>query len=324
MPKHSNPQKGSMQFWPRVRAKRIYPTPHWPAAKELKPVGFAAWKAGMTHVQLIDNRPSSPTYNKLISIPVTILDAPSLFVFGVRYYSSTYHGLQAIGEKWSEKIPRDLEMKRRVFPSKNKSEIDKKKISDIRLLVASQPAKSGMRKKRPDIFELSVGGENITEKINYAEGLIGKEINIKDIFRPGELIDISAVTRGHGYTGPVTRFGIRIQRRKDKQMNRHAGSIGSTVPRKVDWRVPLAGQYGFFTRTEYNKRIIMINDDPKKINPSGGIINYGIVPETYVLIEGSVPGHKKRLIMLSKSRRSKKSIALAEPQFISLQSQQGV
>ncbi len=286
-------------------------------SEKSQPLGFAGWKAGMTHITFTDNNSKSPTYGRLISKPVTILDSPSLFICGIRFYKKTPNGYVSIGEKWTDKIPKDVKL----TTGKTSKEI-KENIDDTRLIVATQPAKSGMKKTNSDIFELGVGGA-AAQKREYAESMLGKEISVKDIFRPGEYIDVSAVTKGHGFTGPVKRFGIRIQRRKDKQMHRHVGSIGPTTPRKVDWRVPAAGQHGFHTRTEFSKRIVLIDDDPKKVTPSGGFLGYGLIPQSYILVEGSLPGHRKRLVIMRKAFRNKNYEPI-ELKTISLESKQGV
>lgn len=306
-----------MQYWPRKRAKRIYPRINWNGlvSEKSQPLGFAGWKAGMTHITFTDNNSKSPTYGKVISKPVTILDSPSLFVCGIRFYKKTPNGYVSVGEKWTDKLPKDTKL-RLGKTSKNIKDAD-----DVRLMAATQPAKSGMKKTNSDIFELGIGGA-VAQKREYAESVLGKEISVKDIFRPGEYIDVSAVTKGRGFTGPVKRFGIRIQRRTDKQMNRHVGSIGPTTPRKVDWRVPAAGQHGFHTRTEFSKRIVLIDDDPKKVTPSGGFLGYGLVPSNYILVEGSLPGHRKRLVIIRKAFRNKNYEPI-ELKTISLESKQG-
>jgi len=319
MPKRTKPRAGSLQFWPRKRARRIYPrTNYWAKSKETVPLGFAGWKAGMTHVQLTENNKNSKLYGKIITKSVTILDSPSLLVCGVRYYKKTHDGLKSIGEKWIEKLPKEVKLN--TGNKKSSKEIHMEDVHDVTLIVSTQPSKSGMHKKKTDVFEMGVGGE-LSKKIPYAESLLGKEIGAKDVLKPGEFVDISAITKGHGYTGPVKRFGIRIQTRKDQQHHRHAGSIGGVVPRKVDWRVPLPGQYGFFTRTEFNKKILMI-DEGAKANPKGGFVGYGVVPKTFVMIEGSIPGPRKRLIRIRKSVR-KKIVSPVEISYISLESKQG-
>lgn len=316
MPKRTRPRHGSLQYWPRKRAKRIVVrTRHWPTFKDAKLLGFAGWKAGMTHVQLVDQNSKSPTYGKTIVKPVTVLDAPSLFVCALRFYKTSFDSEKTVGEKWS-KLPKDLKLK---IKTNSKSE-KPKDFDDVHLVVATQPTKSGMRKQTSDLFEIGVGG-NLEEKLKYAESTLGKEISAKDIFKPGEFVDVSAVTQGYGFTGPVKRFGIRIQTRKDKQMHRHVGSIGSTVPRHIDWRVPAAGQHGFHTRTEFSKKLIMIEDDGKKVTPSGGFVGYGL-PRSVILVEGSVPGPRKRLVRLRKSVRETGTTPV-DVKYISLQSKQG-
>ncbi len=309
MPKRTRPRRGSLQFWPRKRAKKIVPrTSHWPK-RDAKLLGFAGWKAGMTHVQYIDQNNKSPTYGRSISKAVTVLDAPSLFVAAIRFYSSS-----VIGEKWA-KMPKGMKLK-----IKTGKDNVPEKYSDIRLLVATQPSKSAMRTTKSDVFEIGLGGSK-EEKLKYAESVLGKEITAKDAFKPGEYIDVSGVTKGYGFMGPVKRFGIRIQTRKDQQMHRHTGSIGGWKPRKVDWRVPLPGQYGFFTRTEFTKKIVLIEDDAAKITPKGGFVGYGLPKSSFILIEGSVPGPRKRLIRIRKAIRSTKTIP-ADVKHISLQSKQ--
>ena len=129
-----------------------------------------------------------------------------------------------------------------------------------------------------------------------------------------------AVTKGKGFQGPVKRFGIRVLGRKAQQMQRHVGSLGQNEPGKVRWTVPQAGQLGFQTRTEFNKRVIKMLDGFKV---KGGFINYGDVLGDCLLVEGSIPGPKKRLIRLRLAIRPKKAYP-ADVKYVSIESKQGV
>jgi large subunit ribosomal protein L3 len=273
----------------------------------------------MTHIQFIDNNPKSKTYGKPITKPVTVIDAPSLFVCGFRFFKASSSGFFSVAEKWADNLPKILHKKIGKFSKKPKKETND--FDYISLIVSTQPEKGGIKKKKPELFEIGIGGEK-DKKLEYANSVLGKEIRAEDVFKPGEFVDASAVTKGYGFTGAVKRFGIKIQTRKDQQMHRHVGSIGSTVPRKVDWRVPQAGQYGFFNRTEFNKRIVLIDNDPKKINPRGGFLGYGLLKGSYILVEGSVPGPRKRLIRLRKAIRTTKMIPV-DVKYISKESKQG-
>jgi large subunit ribosomal protein L3 len=275
----------------------------------------------MTHIKCVDTRPGSPTQNKSVTIPVTVLDAPSLHVVAMRFYKKTPKGLLSVGEKWADNIPKDLHLQRKTMPAKKAAVSEG--ATEVQIVVATQPRKSGMDKLKPDVLEMGIGGKP-AEKSKVAESLLGKEISAKDIFKPGEWIDVTGVTRGRGFEGPVTRYGVRIQSRKDKQRQRKPGSIGGTTPRKVSWRVAQAGQFGFFTRTEFNKRLVAIGDDPKAVNPKGGFLGYGVIPQNFLLIEGSVPGPAKRLVVLRKSFRPHPKEVQILPAYISTESKQGL
>ncbi|MGC9310769.1 MAG: 50S ribosomal protein L3, partial [Candidatus Aenigmatarchaeota archaeon] len=82
--------------------------------------------------------------------------------------------------------------------------------------------------------------------------------------------------------------------------------VGPTTPRKVRWFIPMAGQMGYGQRTEHNKLILKISDKPEEINPAAGFKDYGLVKGDYVLVEGSVPGARKRLVVLRKPAKAMK------------------
>ena len=71
------PRSGSMQFWPRVRAKRSYARLRTAThQKDSKFATFPGYKVGMTHVMLTDNRKNSPTKGSELSWPVTVIECP--------------------------------------------------------------------------------------------------------------------------------------------------------------------------------------------------------------------------------------------------------
>lgn len=77
------------------------------------------------------------------------------------------------------------------------------------------------------------------------------------------------------------------------------------------------GQYGFFHRTEINKKIYRIGTGAKhgtknnastqadltdkNITPLGGFPHYGSVKDDFLMIKGAVVGVKKRIVLLRKS-----------------------
>jgi len=315
MVKRSKPRAGSLAFWPRKRAKRIYPrVKTWPESDKVKILGFAGYKAGMAHAVVVDTYKFSPTKGEEITVPVTIIDCPPLKVIGIRAYEETPDGLKVLSEVWDEKVKKDKDLARKLTIGNYKHEEKMKfieenlnKVKTLRLIVKTQPREAGIGKKTPEIFELEVGGPSIEDKWNFCKEMLGKEIKASDVFKEGEFVDVIAVTKGKGTQGPVKRFGIKIQPRKAAKKRRHTGTLGSETPRRVLWTVPMAGQTGFQVRTEYNKRILKIGEDGKEVTPKSGFTNYGVVKGNYMIIEGSVPGPVKRLIRLRAAIRPPKT-----------------
>src|SRR5512137_32973 len=100
-----------MAFYPKKRAKRIYPRiKSWPAVKDAKPLGFAGYKAGMTHVMVVDGNPNSKTKGQQISRPVTILECPPVSVLGFRCYTGRNCSFDVFSEKYNKNVYRKLKL----------------------------------------------------------------------------------------------------------------------------------------------------------------------------------------------------------------------
>jgi len=216
MPEIKRPRRGSLAFYPRKRAKRIYPdVTTYPETEKPKILAFAGYKVGMTHVALIDKKKGSPTFGKEIVVPVTILECPPLKVVGIRCYRNSVKGLKVLSEVWTKDLPKELSRKVKIKADTEKqlSKINEKlsEISEVRLIVCTAPKLAGIGKKKPEVFEIGVGGKEVKEKLEFAKSLLGKDISVSEFTRPGELVDAIAITKGKGTAGPVKRFGIKIQ-----------------------------------------------------------------------------------------------------------------
>jgi len=328
MARTRNPRHGTLQFWPRKRARRPYARiRHFPASKEAKAQGFAGYKAGMTHIIVVDNRPNSMTKGEELFLPVTIIECPALKIAAMRFYKQNTNGLFVSGEVWTKT---DKELKRKSYIPKKEhmdklAEFESKAddYADIRLLVYTQPKLTGIGKKKPEFFELGIGG-SVEDKLKYAKEKLGREIKINDVFKEGEQVDIFAVSKGKGFQGPVKRFGISLKQHKTEKGIRGVGNVGSwTGPRS--WTVAHAGQMGYHSRMERNKSIIKINDNPSEINPKGGFLHYGFVKSQYLLIKGSLPGSMKRLIrFVPATRKHRHAIVAPSIEYVSLESKQSI
>ncbi len=330
--KYSRPRRGSLAFSPRKRASSIIPRIRsWPEYEgEPKLLGFAGYKAGMTHVIMIDDRKNSPTYGEEIAVPVTVIECPPMKVMGIRVYKNTPYGLQIAGEVWTNEL--DEHLARRLNLPKKNPDVDKLReigdVAEVRLITYTQPYKiTGVPKKVPDVMEQKVGGSDINAVLDYAIEKLGKEVRISEVFQEGQLIDVIAITKGKGFQGPVKRWGVITLDAKHARSSKHrrVGTLGPWTPHRVRWTVPQAGQMGFHQRTEYNKRIIKIGENGEEITPSGGFVHYGVVRSDYVLVAGSVPGPVKRLIRMRDAIRPPRKVVYegVNVLYVSTSSKQG-
>ncbi len=65
----------------------------------------------------------------------------------------------------------------------------------------------GVPKKVPELMELRIGGGTMDARMEYAKGILGKDIGITDFAKEGALIDVSAVTNGKGLPGSRQALG---------------------------------------------------------------------------------------------------------------------
>ena len=79
-------KSGSRAVRPRKRADSQNPRiACWPQITDVGALGFAGFKAGMTHASMIDDS-NAPTKGLEVSYPVTVVEVPPLTVFGARAY----------------------------------------------------------------------------------------------------------------------------------------------------------------------------------------------------------------------------------------------
>ena len=311
MPRPRSPRKGSKSFYPRRRTSHFNARiQEWPEVTEgPQLLGFAGYKAGMTHLYQIEDRGKVPEFGLEVKVAATVIEAPPIVVLAVRSYKETVDGLKVMTEAWMAEPPKDamkvLKNTRKPDPAKELERImaTKEKVKEIRILGATQPKLTSLEKNISDLIEIKIGGGSVDQQIEYAKGLLGKTITASQVFQPGETVDIAGVTKGKGFQGPVKRFGIRIQQNKSRKTIRGVASIAPVSPRTIHPHVARAGQMGSHHRVDFSKRILMIGSDNARFSPAGGFNRYGPIKSECIIIKGSVQGTPKRLIRLRKPMR---------------------
>lgn len=133
------------------------------------------------------------------------------------------------------------------------------------------------------------------------------------------------VTKGHGFEGVITRWGVTRLPRKTHRGLRKVACIGAWHPARVGYTIARAGQRGFFHRTQTNCKVYRLGKKgdgksatteydltEKDVNPLGGFPHYGLVREDWLMVKGGVGGTKKRVITLRKSMFQQTSRAAQE------------
>lgn len=304
-----------MAFRPRKRAASQNPRVYWNSVEQKRILGFAGYKVGMTHISFVDNS-QSPTKGQEVTGAATVIEVPPIYVYGYRLYAEQ--------DSYADVLVSDANILGSLNIKKPNAQKDVKsdQAKNIRLLVFVQPSKTKIGKKHVERMEIGIGGKDVSEKLEYAKSLIGKELRAKDVFKHGEFVDVVSITKGKGWQGAVKRFGVAKQRRKATGKYRHVGTLGQWHPAYVLYTVPQAGQMGYHKRTELNKQIMKISEKVDEINPKDGFPHYGFVMNDYLLLRGSVPGPTKRLVKLRLGVRSPAPQKDPQLNYVSLDSKQ--
>ena len=105
-----------------------------------------------------------------------------------------------------------------------------------------------------------------------------------DVFAEGDFVDVTGISKGHGYQGVVKRHGAA--RLKETHgtgpVHRHAGSMGSgTDPSRIFKGKIGAGQMG-------NEQVTVLNLDVVKVDAELGLI----------AVRGAIPGPKGGIVFV--------------------------
>jgi large subunit ribosomal protein L3 len=324
--KHSAPRRGSLAYLPRARAKSFESRVRtWPNIKSEKPVllGFAGFKAGNIHVITIDDREKTPNFGKPLFNSATLISTPPVKIIGFRGYEKTPYGFRSVFDVFASELPKELSRKVRGKQSVLETALDnaQKKLDRISMIMAigaTIPRDAGMSQKKPFVFEIGVGGAEMKAQLDYLKELLGKEVKFKDLFQVGAYVDVSAITKGKGIEGPITRWGAKKKQHKSRKSVRALGTLGPISPAVIMYTVPRAGQRGLHQRLEYNKRILFVGnteDKEQNVERVGGFDHFGVLKGDYAVLKGSVPGAIKRLVKIRYPIRSKVT-KIVEPKIV--------
>ncbi len=123
---------------------------------------------------------------------------------------------------------------------------------------------------------------------------VGQEIKI-DIFSAGDIVDVTGVSKGKGYTGVIKRHNHHIIRETHGAgpVHRSVGSLATTGRNngRIEKNTPMPGHLGVETTTNQNLEVIKVDADAN-----------------YMLIKGNVPGPKRGLVVVKTTVKNTKHV----------------
>ncbi|MGH7813320.1 MAG: 50S ribosomal protein L3 [Candidatus Binataceae bacterium] len=137
-------------------------------------------------------------------------------------------------------------------------------------------------------------GIKSVEFVRRGEGelALGQAIAAADVFKPGDQVDVSGVSKGHGYQGVIKRhhFAGFPGSHGTHEYFRHGGSIGNrSYPGRVRKGLRMAGQMG-------NEKATILNLEVLEILPD----------DNAVIVSGAVPGPDGGLVIIRHAARPRR------------------
>ena len=119
--------------------------------------------------------------------------------------------------------------------------------------------------------------------VNPDDYELGQAITLADLFKSGDLVDVSGKSKGRGFQGVVKRYGFRGGNKTHGSMfHRRPGSIGcSAWPSRVMKGKKMPGRMGTDRVTKKNVTVVDVRTD-----------------DNVLLLKGSIPGAKQGLLQI--------------------------
>lgn len=125
---------------------------------------------------------------------------------------------------------------------------------------------------------------------DVGEWKVGQRVDAA-LFQPGDLVDVTAISKGRGFQGGVKRHGFHGGPKTHGQSDRHRapGSIGSTTtPGRVLKGLRMAGHMG--DRQVTTRNLVVVES-----NPARGIL----------FLKGAVPGGTNGLVRIRRAKSAR-------------------
>jgi large subunit ribosomal protein L3 len=157
--------------------------------------------------------------------------------------------------------------------------------------LGTEPAKKLTKPEAGQLKDLPKGSQSLATlrefRVDSVDGYeVGQQLAIADVFAEGDLVDVTGVSKGKGFSGQIKRHHFRRgPTTHGSDHHREPGSIGpGTTPGRVYRGLRMAGHMGDERATI--KKVRVVRADPDR---------------NLLLVKGTLPGARGALILVKKA-----------------------
>ncbi len=158
--------------------------------------------------------------------------------------------------------------------------------NSVQLAFGEVKAKNVNKSQAGTFKKAGIDAKRVLKEFRYddvTKFALGQEIKA-DMFKEGDLVDVSGVTKGHGFSGVIKRWNHHRLKMTHGvgPVHREVGSMGAnSTPSRVFKGKKMPGQYGHEAVTIQNLKVVRVDAD-----------------RNLILVKGAIPGPKKSIVTI--------------------------
>ncbi len=158
--------------------------------------------------------------------------------------------------------------------------------NSVQLAFGEVKAKNVNKSQAGTFKKAGIDAKRVLKEFKYddvTKFALGQEIKA-DMFKEGDLVDVSGVTKGHGFSGVIKRWNHHRLKMTHGvgPVHREVGSMGAnSTPSRVFKGKKMPGQYGHEAVTIQNLKVVRVDAD-----------------RNLILVKGAIPGPKKSIVTI--------------------------
>jgi large subunit ribosomal protein L3 len=166
--------------------------------------------------------------------------------------------------------------------------------SALRLAYGEKPERLVSRPALGQFKKANVPPGRVVRELRVPEDVtakyeVGQKLGVADVFKKGEMVDVTGTSKGRGFAGVIKRHGFNsfVAGHGTHEYFRHSGSIGQNMnPGRTYPGLRMAGHMGNVRVTTIGMRVADVD-----------------VEQDLIMINGSIPGHRSGIVVVRKSHR---------------------